>query len=133
MLSTWGCLGRGGGVVLMDWSCHNVSLCCGIASEGQRGQGLHRKCGQATDHHGPTDQVNLPDYVFIFLISTDVERQHCRTHNPQILQNKKHRKLCNKTRYSPFYSTYCQQFGLGFRRVMPVVANLDHYVGFSGI
>lgn len=46
----------------LEWcSGHNGSLCCGLAPEGQRGQGLFRKCGSATDHHGSTDQVSPPE------------------------------------------------------------------------
>lgn len=35
-----------------------VCLCCGVASEGQRGQGVHGKRGQETDRYGSTYQVS---------------------------------------------------------------------------
>ena len=48
----------------LEWrSSYNVFLCCGAAPEGQRGQGLHRKCGQETDHHGPPDNVSQKTFT----------------------------------------------------------------------
>lgn len=35
-----------------------MRLCCGVAPEGQRGQGLHGERGQETDRHGSAHQVS---------------------------------------------------------------------------
>lgn len=48
----------GGGGVMGGTDC-DVRLCCGVAPEGQRGQGLHRERGQETDHHGSAHQVSF--------------------------------------------------------------------------
>lgn len=37
--------GGGGGAVQMGSADRGVCLCCGVAPEGQRGQGLHGKRG----------------------------------------------------------------------------------------
>lgn len=50
-------LGRGGGGGGRT-DC-DVPLCCGVAPEGQRGQGLHGERGQETDHHGSAHQVSV--------------------------------------------------------------------------
>lgn len=36
-------------------SCH---ICVSAAAESERGEGLHRECGQEAGHHGPADQVH---------------------------------------------------------------------------
>lgn len=32
-------------------------FCVSAAAESERGESLHRECGQEADHHGPADQV----------------------------------------------------------------------------
>lgn len=34
-----------------------VPLCVSAASESERGESLHRECGQEAGDHGPADQV----------------------------------------------------------------------------
>lgn len=60
----------------LEWcSSYNAFLCCGAAPEGQRGQGLYRKCGQETDHHGPADKVSLPGvYLCRFFYDCGIRR-----------------------------------------------------------